>query len=105
MLDPTVYVAVVSGLAAVVAAVYTARSAGRSSQKKTEADERAALRQIEAEAYERARESYDGILAQLRTEIDRQARQINNLQHQVTRLSRQIRDNGMVPVTSSEEEL
>lgn len=115
-MDATVYVAVISGLAAVVSAAYTARSAGRSSQKKTESEaqaakeraeseERAAVRQIEAAAYERARESYDGILGQLRTESDRQARQINALQRQVARLTRQVRDAGLVPVTSSEEEM
>ncbi len=114
-MDATVYVAVISGLAAVVSAVYTARSAGRTTQKKTEAEERAAaqraeaedraaLRQIEAAAYERAREGYEDILTQLRTEVDRQARQINALQRQVSQMTRQIRDAGLVPVISSEEE-
>jgi vacuolar-type H+-ATPase subunit H len=104
-MDPvSIIVATIGGVAGLASAVYTARAASRASQKKTEADERAALRQIEADAYERARESYEGILAQLRTEVDRQARQINGLQRQIARLSRQVRDAGLVPVTSSEEE-
>jgi SMC interacting uncharacterized protein involved in chromosome segregation len=102
--DATVYVAVISGLAAVVSAVYTARSAGRTTQKKTEADEHVALRQVEAGAYDRARQFYEATLTRMQAEIDRQSGQINTLQRQVSRLSRQIRDNGLVPVSSSEEE-
>ncbi|MFI6883354.1 hypothetical protein [Streptosporangium canum] len=103
-MDPTIIVAIIGGLAGAVSAVYTARSAGRASQTKSEADERAALRQIEAGAYERARQVYEGALGRMQNEIDRQAAQINALQRQVSRLTRQVREAGLVPVTSSEED-
>lgn len=104
-MDAAVIVAVISGVIGLGSAVYTARSASRTSAKKTEADERVALRQIEAGAYERAKEFYEGTLTRMQGEIDRQAAQINTLQRQVTRLSRQVRDAGLVPVTSSEDEI
>ena len=103
-MDAAVIVAIVSGVVGLASAVYTARSASRTSAKKTEADERVALRQIEAGAYERARQMYEETLGRMQAEIDRQSAQINILQRQVSRLSRQVRDAGLVPVTSSEDE-
>ncbi|NUP24002.1 MAG: hypothetical protein HOZ81_49705 [Streptomyces sp.] len=103
-MDAAVIVAIVSGVVGLASAVYTARSASRTSAAKTEADERVALRQIEAGAYERARQMYEGTLGRMQGEIDRQAKQINSLQTQVSRLSRQVRDAGLVPVTSSEDD-
>lgn len=92
-----VIVAAVGAVSSVAAAVYTARTT-------TGAGERASIRQVEAGAYERARESYEGALARMQAEIDRQARQMNTLQRQVARLLKQVRDAGLVPVTSSEED-
>lgn len=110
-MDAGIIVAVVSGIIGLASAIYTARSAAKSQAAKTGADERVALRQIEADAYKRARESYEGVLKtnegvlkSMQTEIDRQAKQINVLQGQVARLSRQVRTAGLVPVTSSEDE-
>jgi predicted RNase H-like nuclease (RuvC/YqgF family) len=109
--DVAVYVAVISGICAVTAAVYTARSAHRTTQEKTEAEERVALRQIEAGAYERAKQFYEGTLTRMQDEIDRQAgqidgqaRQIGALQRQLARLLRQVRDAGLVPVINGDEE-
>jgi hypothetical protein len=103
-MDAAVIVAVISGLIGLASAVYTARSASRTSAAKTEADERVALRQLEAGAYARAKEFYEGTLTRMQGEIDRQARRINVLEGQVSRLSRQVRDAGLVPVTSSEDD-
>ncbi len=103
-MDNTVIVAIIGGIASIVAAYFTARAASRASQKKIEADERTALRQIEAGAYDRAKQFYEGTLTRMQGEIDRQARQINTLQRQVHRLTRQVREAGLVPVVSSEEE-
>ncbi|MEV6159431.1 hypothetical protein AB0L53_54775 [Nonomuraea sp. NPDC052129] len=103
-MDAGVIIAVISGLVGLASAAYTARSASRTSVAKTEADERVALRQIEAGAYERARQVYEGTLGRMQSEIDRQAAQINTLQRQVSRLSRQVRDAGLVPATSSEDD-
>lgn len=103
-MDAGVIVAVISGIVGLASAVYTARSASRTSAKQTEADERVALRQVEADAYKRARESYEGALVRMQGEIDRQSAQINTLQRQVSRLTRQVRSAGLVPVTSSEDD-
>lgn len=103
-MDPTIIVATIGGTLGLASAAYTARSARRATDSKTAADERAALRQIEAQAYERARDGYEDILNQLRTEMNRQARQIGTLQRQVTALMRQVREAGLVPVTTSSEE-
>lgn len=72
---------------------------------KTEADERVALRQIEAGAYARAKEFYEGTLTRMQTEINRQAAQINAMQRQMSRLTKQVRDAGLVPATSSEDDM
>ncbi|MGW0587472.1 hypothetical protein [Streptosporangium sp. NPDC002607] len=104
-MDPTsVLVAAIGAIASIVAAIYTARTTARTSQTKTEADERTALRQIEAGAYDRAKAFYEATLTRMQAEIDRQAAQINALQRQVARLTRQVRDAGLVPVTSSEDD-
>lgn len=100
-MDTSIVVAALAALAAVTSAVFTWRAARRA----TDSTERVALRQIEAGAYERAKAFYEGTLTRMQAEIDRQARQINSLQTQVSRLSRQVRDAGLVPVTSSEEEM
>jgi hypothetical protein len=102
--DAGVIVAVISGIVGLVSAVYTARSASQTSAAKSEADERVALRQIEAGAYARAKEFYVDTLTRMQGEIDRQARRVNILEGQVSRLSRQVRDAGLVPVTSGEDE-
>ncbi|MEU8199303.1 hypothetical protein AB0C10_36515 [Microbispora amethystogenes] len=103
-MDSAVAVAAIGGVLGLISAAYTARSANRANQQKTEADERTALRQIEAGAYERAKQFYESTLVRMQGEIDRQAAQINALQRQVSRLTRQVRDAGLVPVTSSESE-
>ncbi|MEU7741966.1 hypothetical protein [Nonomuraea sp. NPDC049158] len=103
-MDAGVIVAVISGIVGLASAVYTARSASRTSAAKTEADERVALRQIEAGAFARAKEFYVDALTRMQGEIDRQAKRINILEGQVTRLSRQVRDVGLVPVTSNEDD-
>jgi SMC interacting uncharacterized protein involved in chromosome segregation len=102
--DTAVLVAVIGALASVAAAVYTARTMAGATRSKAEGDERAAIRQVEADAYKRARESYEGAMGRMQGEIDRQARQINALQKQVARLNRQVREAGLVPVTASEED-
>jgi len=84
--------------------VVTARTTARTNQSKAEADERTALRQIEAGVYERAKQFYEATLNRMQAEIDRQSAQINALQRQVARLTRQARDAGLVPVTSSEDD-
>lgn len=103
-MDAGVIVAVISGVVGLASAAYTARSASRTSAAKTDADERTAIRQLEAGAYERARQVYEGTLTRMQAEIDRQSGQINTLQRQVSRLSRQVRDAGLVPATSSEDD-
>lgn len=103
-MDAGVIVAVISGVVGLASAAYTARSASRTSAAKTDADERTAIRQLEAGAYERARQVYEGTLGRMQSEIDRQAAQINILQRQVSRLTRQVRDAGLVPATSSEDD-
>lgn len=101
MLDPTaVLVAAIGALASIAAAVGTARAATRGAK----ATAAVSLQQVEAEAYKRARDSYESAMKTMQAEIERQARQINTLQLQVVRLTRQVRAAGLVPVTSSEED-
>jgi hypothetical protein len=104
-MDAGVIVAVVSGIVGLASAIYTARSAARTSAAKTESEERTANRQIEAGAYARAKEFYEGTLAGMQNEIDRQTRRVNVLERQVFRLSKQVRDAGLVPATSSDDEM
>ncbi len=92
-MDPTVIVAAIGGLSGLGAAIYSARSA----RKATETS-------VEAGAYARAREMYEGTVNRMQAEIDRQGAQINALQRQVSRLTRQVRDAGLVPITSTEED-
>lgn len=99
-MDTSIVVAALAALAAVTSAVFT----WRASRRATDSSERVALRQVEAGAYERAKEFYESTLAGMQSEISRQAKQINSLQRQVSRLTRQVRDAGLVPVTSSEDE-
>lgn len=99
-MDTSIVVAALAALAAITSAIFTWRGARRA----TDSTERVALRQIEAGAYERAKEFYEGTLTRMQDEINRQAKQINVLQGQVARLSRQVRTAGLVPVTSSEDE-
>ena len=103
-MEVAVIVAIIGGLASVVASYFTARAATKAGQARADVDERSSVRQIEAGAYERARQVYEGALSRMQTEIDRQAKQIDTLQRQVARLSKQVRDVGLVPATSSEEE-
>lgn len=103
-MDAGIIVAVVSGLVGLASAVYTARSAARTSAAKTESDERVATRQIEAGAYARAKEFYEGTLTRMQGEIDRQSKRINTLEGQVSRLTRQVREAGLVPATSREDD-
>jgi SMC interacting uncharacterized protein involved in chromosome segregation len=101
-MDPTaIIVAAIGALTSVAAAYGTARAASRGAR----ATENVAIRQIEADATKRAREVYEGALDRMQREIDRQAAQINALQLQVVRLTRQVRAAGLVPVTSSEEDV
>ncbi|MGI5293279.1 hypothetical protein ACQEVF_59580 [Nonomuraea polychroma] len=100
-MDPTaVIVAALGAMASIAAAVGTARAASRGAR----ATESVALHHIEADAAKRAREVYEGALDRMQREIDRQAAQINALQRQIYRLTRQVRAAGLVPVTSSEED-
>lgn len=100
-MDPTaVLVAALGSVASIAAAIITARTATRGAT----ATAGVAHAQIEAEAFKRAKEVYDGALERMQAEIDRQARQVNTLQRQVSRLTRQVRAAGLVPVTSSEED-
>lgn len=99
-MDTSIVVAVIAAAAAVTSAVFT----WKSSKRATDSGERVALRQVEAGAYERARQMYEGALTRMQAEIDRQARQILDLQRQLARLVRQMRAAGLEPVTSSEEE-
>lgn len=92
-MDPTVIVAAIGGLSGLGAAIYSARSARRATETS-----------VEAGAYERARQMYEGTVTRMQTEIDRQGRQIGALQKQVARLTRQVRDAGLVPITSTEED-
>jgi SMC interacting uncharacterized protein involved in chromosome segregation len=100
-MDPTaVLVAAIGSVASIAAAIVTARTASRGAR----ATESVAIRQIEADAAKRAREVYEGALDRMQREINRQADQVNALQRQVYRLTRQVRAAGLVPVTSSEED-
>lgn len=103
-MDPGIIVAAIGGVIGLASAIYTARSASRTSAAKTESEERVATRQIEVGAYERAKQFYEGTLTRMQAEIDRQSAQINTLQRQVSRLSRQVSEAGLVPATSSEDE-
>ncbi|MEV0229176.1 hypothetical protein [Nonomuraea sp. NPDC050786] len=91
-----VTVAVIGALAsiaaAVVAAVATARSAGRNA----ETAERTALHQVEADAYKRARETYEGAMARMESELERQARELDVLHRQMARGTRRRRAAGLV---------
>lgn len=62
------------------------------------------MRQLEAGAYERAKQFYEGTLTRMQAEIDRQSAQINVMQRQMSRLTKQVRDAGLVPATSSEDD-
>lgn len=100
MMDTSVVAAALAALAAITSAAFT----WRSSMKATDTGERIALHQIEAGAYERARQSYEGALARMQAEIDRQGNQIHGLQRQVARLTRQVTQAGLVPAISVEED-
>lgn len=99
-MDTSVIVACIAAVAGVVSALFT----WRGSRRATDSGERVAIAQIEAGAAERARQVYEGALGRMQAEIDRQARQINVMQRQIARLTRQVREAGLVPVTSSEED-
>lgn len=85
-MDPTVIVAAIGGLSGLGAAIYSARSARRATETT-----------VEAGAYERARQMYEGTVTRMQTEIDRQGRQIGTLQRQVAQLSHQVTHLGGVP--------
>jgi len=93
MVDPTVIVAAIGGLAGLGAAVYSARSARRATETG-----------VEAGAYARAQQMYEGTVTRMQTEIDRQGKQIGTLQRQVAHLSRQITQAGLVPAFPDNEE-
>jgi hypothetical protein len=95
-----VLVAALGVLASIGAAIVTARTARRGAL----AAESVGLRQVEADAYKRARESYDAALTLMQGEIGRLTAQVGHLQRQVSALTRQVRAAGLVPVTSSEED-
>lgn len=114
-MDSSIVVAIVVGLSGIVGAWFSARAATKAAMRKSDSDERVAVQQIEAGAFGRAQEFYESTLAGMKTEltrqaermqreIDQQAFQITTLQGQVSRLSRQVRDAGLVPATSSEDE-
>ncbi|MEU6781505.1 hypothetical protein ABZ912_20055 [Nonomuraea angiospora] len=103
-MEPAVIVAAIGAVASIAASFLTARATTKANERRSDAEERVTLRQVEADAYKRARETYDGAMERMQAEILRQARQINSLQRQVARLNKQVREAGLVPVTSSEEE-
>ena len=115
-MDSTIVVAIVVGLSGIVGAWFSARAATKAAMRKADSEERVAVQQIEAGAFGRAKEFYESTLSGMKTEltrqadrmqreIDQQAVQITTLQRQVARLSRQVRDAGLVPVTSGENEV
>lgn len=93
----------VSGIGAsvgIISAVLSSRSAKRA----TESGEQIAKANVEAGAYARAQQMYEGTVTRMQTEIDRQGGQIAALQRQVARLLRQVTDAGLVPATIPEED-
>lgn len=113
-MDSSIVVAIVVGLSGVVGAWFSARAATKAAMRKTDSDERVATQQIEAGAFGRAKDFYETTLAGMKTEIerqaqqmqreiDRQARRIQILEGQVFRLTRQVREAGLVPATSDDE--
>ena len=115
-MDPNVVVAVVAGLSAIIGAWFSARAATRAALRKTDSEERVAVRQLEAGAFERAKAIYEATLTrmqseierqaqQMQREIDQQARQIGALQRQVALLTRQVRGAGLVPAVNGEDDM
>lgn len=103
-MDASVVVAVVAAAGGIVSAVYSARAAGKSTERKTDADERVASRQLEVDAYKRAEGYYLATLTRMEAEIARQARQINVMQREVAALTRQVTQAGLIPVLTPEEQ-
>lgn len=99
-MDTALLVSIISAVAGLGSAAFT----WRTSRRATDSGERVALAQIEAGAYARAQQAYEAALGRMQAELDRQSVQIDVLQRQVSRLIRQVRDAGLVPVTSSEEQ-
>jgi hypothetical protein len=115
--DPNVVVAVVTGLCAVIGAWFSASAATKAALRKSDSEERVAVRQLEAGAFERAKSIYEATLTrmqaeierqgqQMQREIDRQSVQIGALQRKVARQEQiirlweeQITRAGLVPVT------
>lgn len=104
-MDPTsVLVAAIGAMASVAAAIVTARTTARNARS----GQAVALRQIEADAYARARASYEAAMAtdkaSYEAAIGRLRARVAELERQVSRWSRQMRAAGLVPVSVDEEE-
>ncbi|MEV0382896.1 hypothetical protein [Nonomuraea sp. NPDC050643] len=95
-----VLVAVIGSVASIAAAIITARTASRGARS----TESVAMRQIEADAFKRARETYDDALDRQASQIKELRTQMAALQRQVIALTRQVRGAGLVPVIGSEED-
>ncbi|MER7210042.1 hypothetical protein [Streptosporangium sp. NPDC000239] len=103
-MDPGVIVGAAGALAGLLSTVYTARQARRAAEDQEAAAERAALRQVEQGAYQRASAFDVDTQMRMQAEIARQAEQIRTLQRQVARLTRQLTHVGLVPDIDDEEE-
>ncbi|GAA3093213.1 hypothetical protein [Streptosporangium carneum] len=103
-MDPGVIVGAAGAIAGLVSTVYTARQARKAEQDKEAASERAALRQVEQGAYQRASAFDVDTQARMQAEIARQSEQIRTLQRQAARLTRQITQVGLVPDITEEDE-
>jgi len=104
-MDTAIIVSLIGGAVAVATAVYSARNARRATKERADQDARLARMSAEDSAYRRA-EAFDvGLQQRMQAEINRQAGEIRALQRQVNRLSKQIREAGLVPVSGEEDQL
>ncbi|MEV7013089.1 hypothetical protein [Streptosporangium sp. NPDC051022] len=103
-MDPGIIVGAIGAAAGLLSTLYTARQARRAAQDQEAAAERAALRQAEQGAYQRASAFDVNTQLRMQAEIARQAEQIRVLQRQVARLTRQLTQVGLVPEIEEEGE-
>jgi ATP-dependent protease ClpP protease subunit len=97
-MGPELVIVIVGAVASVGAAWLTSRASTRSA----EVGLRATIHQVQAEAYGRARETYEGALARLEAEVARQEGELSVLRRRVAALERQLRRAGLTPVMGDE---
>lgn len=86
-MDASVTIAVLSMCGTIGAAWVAARASTKASRIKAETDERMSAREAEAKAYERARETYDALLEDLREELARTREHVERIETQSARLA------------------